>query len=180
MRKLVLVLVLLRIREGMTCTPRSPRTDSRGSVRRGAVARRLTIVLTVVALALPPANAIAAVERSGAAERSSARVLKVVKVVGPAVEAGRWGPFKVAVLVRRIKQDGKLVSQRITKIIVPVYPDSNFRSVTINEEAIPILVNNALIAQAAIVDDVSAATDTSIAFRDSLAAAIKRAAFVKV
>ncbi len=142
--------------------------------------RLLTLLLVVCALALPPVDALAAVTQRHGSERTQARVLKVVKVVGPAVEAERWGPLKVVVLIRRVKQDGKLVSQRITKVVVPTYPDSNFRSEQINDEALPLLVNNVLVTQGAEIDDLSGATDTSEAFRESLAAALKRAQFVKV
>ena len=140
--------------------------------------RRLTILFTVLALALPPAGAVAAIERAEAAERASPRVVKVIKVVGPGVEADRWGTVKVTVLIRRIKQNGKLVSQRITKVVAK-YPETNPRTYQINSEAIPILISNTLVAQSGEIDVLSAATDTSEAFEKSLAAALRRVAFVK-
>lgn len=141
------------------------------------VMRRVVIALTVLALALPPANAVAAIERASANSRATVRVVKVIKSVGPAVDADRWGKVKVTVLIRRVKEDGKLVSQRITKVVAK-YPETNPRTYQINSEAVPILISNTLVAQSADVDALSAATDTSGAFQKSLAAALKRVAFV--
>jgi uncharacterized protein with FMN-binding domain len=104
----------------------------------------------------------------------------VTKWVGPAVKADRWGDIKAVVLIRTIKQDGKLVSSRITKVTVPVYPDSNPRSVQINEDAIPYLVDYVLQNQSAEIDIVTGATPTSEAVSKSVAAALKRAGFKKV
>lgn len=140
--------------------------------------RRLTILLSAIAVALPPASAVAAVERAGASERGALRVVKVIKVVGPGVEADRWGTIKVTVLIRRVKDAGKLVSQRITRVVVK-YPESNPRTYQINSEAVPILVSNTLLAQSSAIDALSAATDTSVAYQQSLDAALKRVAFVK-
>jgi uncharacterized protein with FMN-binding domain len=140
--------------------------------------RRLALLLSTAALALPPASAVGAIERAAGTERAALRVVKVIKVVGPGVEADRWGTIKVTVLIRRVKDDGKLVSQRITKVVVK-YPESNPRTYQINSEAVPILVSNTLLAQSSRIDALSAATDTSIAFQQSLDAALKRVAFVK-
>lgn len=107
-------------------------------------------------------------------------MVKVLTVVGPAEDADVWGPVKVNASIRRVKIDGKLVSQRITRISVPVFPHSTPRSEVISDDAFPDLVKAAIAAQGAEVDDVSGATLSSEAFRASLTAALKRVAFVPV
>lgn len=141
--------------------------------------RRCASLAILVALALGPARAVAALHEQAGASRSTARIAKVAKWVGPVVEAARWGPVTVTVLIRTVKQDGKIVSRRITKVVVD-YPDENPRTYTINTDAVPFLISYALGAQGGRIDTVSGATNTSDAFRKSLAGALKRAAFTRV
>jgi uncharacterized protein with FMN-binding domain len=58
---------------------------------------------------------------------------------------------------------------------VPVWPDHANRSIEINDQALPILVHEALVAQSAQIDQVSGATYTSEAFTQSLQAALLQA-----
>jgi uncharacterized protein with FMN-binding domain len=105
-------------------------------------------------------------------------VTAVTKTVhGTAAEADRWGPLQVTLTVKKTTTTvgkKKTVTRKITKVSVPVYPNHTDRSVFINEQAIPLLVQEALQAQFDIsqVQVISRATDTSYAFGQSLQAAI--------
>lgn len=55
------------------------------------------------------------------------------------------------------------------------YPNDQQNSIQINDQAMPLLQQEALSAQSAQVDGVSGATDTSQAFRQSLASALAQA-----
>ncbi len=55
------------------------------------------------------------------------------------------------------------------------YPDTHSTSVYINQQAMPYLQQEAIQAQSANVNIVSGATDTSIAFQQSLASALAQA-----
>ena len=68
------------------------------------------------------------------------------------------------------------VKRRITAVRVPVYPNHTDRSVYINDQALPVLVQEVLRAQLSTnIDMVSGATDTSDAFVQSLQAALLQA-----
>ncbi|HEU5434149.1 MAG TPA: FMN-binding protein, partial [Thermomicrobiales bacterium] len=56
------------------------------------------------------------------------------------------------------------------------YPNHRGRSVAINEQAMPILTQEAIQSQQAAVDIVTGATDTSEAFIQSLDSALRQAA----
>jgi uncharacterized protein with FMN-binding domain len=60
----------------------------------------------------------------------------------------------------------------MTAVNVPVYPNHTDRSVFINQQALPMLVREALQAQSTRINLVSGATDTSYGFAQSLQAAI--------
>jgi len=66
----------------------------------------------------------------------------------------------------------KTVKRKITSITVPVSPNHTDRSVFINEQALPTLVQEALQAQSAHIYIVSGATNSSDAFAQSLQSAI--------
>ncbi len=53
-----------------------------------------------------------------------------------------------------------------------MFPNHTDRSIFINEQALPLLVQETLKAQSTGIDLVSGATDTSYAFQDSLQSAI--------
>lgn len=140
--------------------------------------RTLTAVsLSAVALALPFADALAA---------TPAKVTKRIvskSYTGGAVEADRWGPLQVTVVVKTTttkttrtvagkKKTTTKVTRKITGVKVPTYPNHTDRSVVINQQAIPVLVQETLRAQSANVDFVSRATDTSEAFVSSLQSAL--------
>jgi uncharacterized protein with FMN-binding domain len=135
---------------------------------------KVTALLSATAIALPAANAWATAE----ATPKKKVVTTTKKFTGPAVEADRWGPLQVAVMIKTTTTTAgakKTVTRRITAVTAPVYPDHTDRSVYINQQALPILFQEVLKAQSASVDLVSRATDTSDAFVQSLQGALAAA-----
>jgi uncharacterized protein with FMN-binding domain len=135
--------------------------------------RTITMLLTVAVLALPVAQASAAIKTT------KKKVLVVTKkFTGSAYEAGRWGPLQVTIVVRKtttITGTKREVTRKLRAINVPTYPNHTDRSVYINSQALPILKSEALRAQSANINLVSGATDTSQAFAESLQSAILKA-----
>ena len=132
--------------------------------------RTITTLLTVGVLALPVAQATAAVKTTK----------KVVtrKFTGTAYQADRWGPLQVTIVVRKtttIRGTKRKVTRKITALSVPTYPNHTDRSVYISSQALPILKSEALRAQSANINLVSGATNTSEAFAQSLQSAILKA-----
>ncbi|MGB3328055.1 MAG: FMN-binding protein [Thermomicrobiales bacterium] len=78
-----------------------------------------------------------------------------------------WGDVQVQVTI---------AGGSITDVTFTTYPNHRNRSVSINDQAMPILSQEAIAAQSAQVDIVSGATDTSIAFIQSLDSALQQAA----
>lgn len=78
-----------------------------------------------------------------------------------------WGNVQVQVTI---------ANDRITDISFLTYPNHRNRSVSINNNAMPTLVQEAISAQSSRVDIVSGATDTSEAFIQSLDSALQQAA----
>jgi uncharacterized protein with FMN-binding domain len=105
-------------------------------------------------------------------------VVTTTKIVqGSQAQADRWGNLQVTLTVKKKTTTvgtKKTVTRRITKVSVPVYPNHTDRSVFINRQAIPMLVQEELAAQfnLARVEVISGATDTSYAFGQSLQAAL--------
>ncbi|HUZ92703.1 MAG TPA: FMN-binding protein [Candidatus Paceibacterota bacterium] len=74
------------------------------------------------------------------------------------------------VQVQAVVQGGKITDVRFLQ-----YPDTHGTSIYINSQAMPYLTQEAIQAQSANVDIVSGATDTSMAFQQSLASALTQA-----
>src|SRR6516165_2273130 len=130
-------------------------------------------LFSTAALALPIVNATAAV----AAPKKTVGVKKKT-IAGAVVETGRWGPVQVSIVVRKTttKVGTKVtVKRRVMSIKVPTYPNHTDRSIFINQQALPYLVQESLQAQSANIQLVSGATDTSYAFAQSLQAALLKA-----
>jgi uncharacterized protein with FMN-binding domain len=72
--------------------------------------------------------------------------------------------------VQAIIQNGKLADVQFLQ-----YPSDRSRSVSINTRAMPVLRSEAISAQSANVDIVSGATDSSLAFQQSLDSALTQA-----
>ncbi len=136
--------------------------------------RSIPALVSAAAIAVPTTGAWAA-----AASPKAVPKKKVVtkKVVGPAVQADRWGSVQVTIVVKTTTittGSKKKVTRRIAAVNA-TYPNHTDRSVYINTQAIPILRSEALQAQSANIDMVSGASDTSDAFVQSLQAAITKA-----
>ncbi|MFL5955321.1 MAG: FMN-binding protein [Gaiellaceae bacterium] len=135
-----------------------------------------TVALSLVALALPTANAWAAAKTTAAKTTIKKRVVVATKTfTGSAAEADRWGPLQVTIVVRKTTTTigtRKTVRRKITSVHVPVYPNHTDRSVFINQQALPTLVQETLQAQSAHIYVVSGATNSSDAFAQSLQSAI--------
>jgi uncharacterized protein with FMN-binding domain len=78
----------------------------------------------------------------------------------------RWGPVQVKISV----QGG-----RLTKVTILQHPSGNSRDAQINNDALPILINETVTAQSATIDMVSGATVTSAGYVQSLQAALDQA-----
>ena len=89
-----------------------------------------------------------------------------IKTYTGSVAQTRWGPVQVKITV----QDGKL-----TKVTVLQQPNGNRRDQEINDQALPILIDETVSAQSAKIDMVSGATVTSDGYLQSLQAAIDEA-----
>ncbi len=126
-------------------------------------------------LATQAASAVAAVRSTAAAKAAPSKKVIAQKFAGTAVEADRWGPVQVTITIRKttaVSAAGKKMVTRKMTDLTATYPDSNHRSASINDQAIPLLKQEALKAQSANINAISGATDTSYAFHDSLNAAI--------
>jgi uncharacterized protein with FMN-binding domain len=138
-----------------------------------------TVVLSVLALALPSADAWAAAHQSVAKTVLKKKVTVATKsFTGVAGQADRWGNVQVTIVVKRtttVVATKKSVTRKITALKVPVYPNHTDRSVFINQQALPMLVREALQSQSSRINLVSGATDTSYAFATSLQSAILHA-----
>jgi len=69
----------------------------------------------------------------------------------------------------------KSVRRKITAVRVPVYPNHTDRSVYINQNALPTLIQETIRSNGSAVNMVSGATDTSDGFAQSLHSAILKA-----
>lgn len=68
-----------------------------------------------------------------------------------------------------------ILGGKLTDVAFLQYPSDRSTSRYINSQAMPVLRQEAIAAQSAQVDGVSGATDTSAAFRESIAAALQKA-----
>jgi uncharacterized protein with FMN-binding domain len=139
------------------------------------VRRNLTVVLAVVALTVPSAEAMASVTVPKAAAKKI--VVSMKTFTGSLGRADRWGDVQVTIVVKKTTTTTgtkKTVKRHIESIKVPVYPDHTGRSVFISEQALPRLIQEALQAQSTHIYIVSGATYTSDAFGQSLQAAITK------
>ena len=128
------------------------------------------------ALVLPNVDAWAAATAVKAPPKK--KVVTVTRsFTGAPAGAGRWGDVQVTIVIKRttttnLATKRSTVVRKIASVSVPVYPDHTDRSIFINRQALPLLIQETLQAQSASIDLVSGATDTSSAFQQSLQAAI--------
>jgi uncharacterized protein with FMN-binding domain len=139
--------------------------------------KTMTAVACAAAMAIPVADATAALQAQAAPKK---RVITVTKTVtGQPAQADRWGFVQVTLVVRKtttIVGTRKTVRRKITAVRVPVYPNHTDRSVFINQQALPLLVQEALTAQfTGGINMISGASNTSDAFIQSLQGALSAA-----
>jgi uncharacterized protein with FMN-binding domain len=138
--------------------------------------KAIMIVLTVIALAVPSVNAWA----SAVAQKTVPKKKVVIAThafTGTPGSANRWGSVQVRIVVRKttttvVKTKHRTVTRKIISVTVPVSPNHTDRSVFINQQALPILIQETLQAQSTGINMVSGATDSSYAFQSSLQSAI--------
>ena len=141
----------------------------------------ITAAVSAVALLLPVGNAVAAATRSTAVTTTVKKKVVTVKktVSGPQAQADRWGPLQVTLVVKKtttVVGKKKTVTRKITAVGVPVYPNHTDRSVFINQQALPMLVQEVLAAQfTGGINMISGASNTSDAFIQSLQSALAQA-----
>jgi len=140
--------------------------------------KNITAAVSAIAIALPVGNAVAAATRSATGKlKPKKKVMTLTKTVaGQPAEADRWGPLQVTLVVKKtttVIGKKKTVSRKITSVAVPVYPDHTDRSVFINQQALPMLVQEALAAQfTGGINMISGASNSSDAFIRSLQTAL--------
>ena len=83
-----------------------------------------------------------------------------------AIAQSQFGPFQVRVTVAKGK---------ITKVTVPIYPNTNPRDVSINSQALPMLIHEVLSVQSSNIQGIGGASYTSQAFYSSLVSALSKA-----
>lgn len=131
--------------------------------------KAMTAVMTAAAVASPVAAAAATPKK---------KVVTTTKTVqGPTAQVSRWGEIQVTLVVKKTTTTvgtRKTVKRKITSVKVPTYPNHTDRSVFINQQAIPMLVQETLSAQFNInnINVIGGATDTSYGFGQSLQSAL--------
>ena len=133
--------------------------------------KTLTITLAALVLTVPAVGASARHERRATPKKV---IVANKTFTGGIGQADRWGNVQVTIVVKKTVTTvgGKKTTKRqITSIKVPVYPNHTDRSVFISNNALPMLVQEALKAQSTHIYIISGAY-TSDAFATSLQAAI--------
>ena len=134
------------------------------------------VALSVLALALPSVDAWAAAHQTISKTVVKKKVVVAKKSFnGIAAQADRWGPLQVTIVVKKTTTTvgkKKTVVRRMTSVTVPVFPNHTDRSIYINQQALPYLVQEALQVQGSGVNMISGATNSSDAFAQSLQSAI--------
>lgn len=136
--------------------------------------KTLTTGLAALVLTVPTVGASAATS----SKTSAKKVIVANKTfTGGLGQADRWGNVQVTIVVKKTTTavgGSKTIKRQITSIKVPVYPDHTNRSVYISDNALPLLVQEALKAQSTHIYVISGATYTSDAFATSLQGAITK------
>jgi uncharacterized protein with FMN-binding domain len=136
------------------------------------------IIGATMALALPSANALAAMDKNVAVKPKV--VVTTRSFTGATAQVDRWGEMQVVITVRKTTTTNptthkKTVKRRMTAVKVPVSPNHTDRSVFINQQALPLLIQEATTAQSAHINIVSGASDSSNGFAQSLQSALLKA-----
>lgn len=139
--------------------------------------RALAATLGAATIALPTADAVAAVERTTATQVVPKKTVVTRKVSGSAVEADRWGTVQINVTVRKtttVVKGVRKVTRKVTDI-GGTFTYHTDRSLYIMQQSLPQLRQQALQSMSARVSIVSGATYTSQAFIGSLQEALVKA-----
>ena len=144
--------------------------------------RALTALIGAAAVAAPAANAASIVLNKPKAKPKATKHVVTTKttVTGDQGSAGQWGFVEVTLLVKKttaIVGTKKTVTRQVVNVGVPVYPNHTDRSVFINQQALPMLVQEVLSSNysTANIDWISGATYTSQGFTQSLQSALLKA-----
>jgi uncharacterized protein with FMN-binding domain len=142
------------------------------------IRKTMTAAASIVALAIPVADAGAALQAKVVPKKK--KIITVTKSVsGQPAQADQWGFIQVTLVIKKtttIIGTKKTVVRKITAVKVPVYPNHTDRSVFINQQALPLLVQETLAAQfTGGVNMISGASNTSDAFITSLQGALAAA-----
>jgi uncharacterized protein with FMN-binding domain len=142
--------------------------------------KTVTATLSALALSLPAANAVAATRSTAATTTPKKKVVTVKKTVtGSQAQADRWGSVEVTLVVKKTTTTvgtKKTVTRKIVSVNVPIYPNHTDRSVFINQQALPMLEQEALSAQfKGGINMISGASDSSDAFIQSFQTALAAA-----
>jgi uncharacterized protein with FMN-binding domain len=137
----------------------------------------LTLAAGAATLAVPVADATAAAAHPAAPAAKTKVTTATRSFTGQPGSAGRWGDVEVTIVVKKttttnLTTKKKTVARKITAVKVPAYPDHTDRSIFINQQALPLLVQETLQAQSTGIQLVSGATDTSEGYQESLQSAI--------
>jgi len=140
-----------------------------------AIARKALVTFAAAWLLLPPLNVWAAVRQQESAKPKKKVATSTVMVTGPAVPCKRWGPLQIRLKVAKtVTTIGtkRTVKIKILAIDFPIISDKTFKSKYINEQALPLLVEQTLETQDANVETISGATDTTVSYKNTLNAAL--------
>jgi uncharacterized protein with FMN-binding domain len=142
--------------------------------------KTMTAVVSAVTIAAPVGNALAATRSAAAKVLPKKKIVTVTKTVsGTQAQADRWGFIQVTLVVKKtttIIGKKKTIARQITAVNVPVYPNHTDRSVFINQQALPMLVQEVLQAQfTGGINMISGASNSSNAFIESLQGALAQA-----
>jgi hypothetical protein len=139
---------------------------------------RIAPLAAAAALVLPPAQGVAHVLGSQPKKKRVSTAWK--KVLGPAVSADRWGEIQVLLVVKKVTTTygkRKTVKRTIRAVRLPVYPKNGAsHTIGINRRVLPVLAQEVLREQFRTrIEIISEATDTSLAFDQSLQVALANA-----
>ncbi len=134
----------------------------------------VTVAVSVIALAIPSVNAWASATSSKTVPKKKVSITRK-SFTGTPGSADRWGDVQVTIVVKKTTTTvgkKKTVKRHITAVRVPEFPNHTDRSIYINQQALPYLVQETLQAQSANIQLVGGATDTSYGFASSLQSAL--------
>jgi uncharacterized protein with FMN-binding domain len=137
--------------------------------------KTLTTLTAATILTIPTLTASAA---SGKTAATPTKTVTTQTITGPSVKCNRWGQLVIRIKIRKTvttTATSKKTAVKILAIDYPVYPKATFRSVYINDQALPLLIEEALEAQSTKIETISGATNITDSFKQSLQAAILQA-----